>query len=488
MDTVQVIGAPRVLPATPLLHRGRPRGRARRAPSTLRCGSGPTAWSSTWRPPGSAGRGGAGFPTARKWAAVLAHEAPVAPPTVVVNAAEGEPGSFKDRAILRRNPHAVVDRRTARGALRAHGRDRVGEARELPAHRLVQGPRCAQPPACTHPRRAVARRGCGSAGNHGQGVAFHARDLGIPATIVVPTRTPFTKIARTRQLGASVLVEGGDVDASAEIARELADATGATVIHPFDDPIVVAGQGTIGLEVVRAVPDVDDIVVPVGGGGLLAGIAVAVRDAGSATRLIGVQSEQFASVAAEFGHTTSYAVRPTIADGIAVGRAGALTREIIHAVADDVVSVREASIEEGITHLVEQDKVVAEGAGAAPLAALLEDRERFAGRVVVLVVSGGNIDPRVLASVVLRGLGRQGRLVRFVVDIDDTPGRLAELTAVIAGAGANVVEVEHGRLTTDVAVQAARVSFVVEVVDAEHARTTFAALAAAGFDAVPRDL
>jgi threonine dehydratase len=322
-----------------------------------------------------------------------------------------------------------------------------------------------------------------SAGNHAQGVAYHARALGIPATIVVPEPTPFTKIARTRQLGATVLVHGRDVAHAADHARELAATGGLVLVHPYDDPLVVAGQGTVGLEILDAVPRADAVVVPVGGGGLLAGIAVAARESGDSIELVGVQSERFPAMTERFhsGSRLPVGDDTTIAEGIAVREPGVITTEIVRALVDDMVTVREPTIEEAMTHLLELEKTVAEGAGAAPLALLLEDPARFAGRVVVLVVSGGNVEPRVLASVILRGIGRQGRLVRFLVDADDSPGRLAELAGLIGGAGANIVEVEHGRLTSDIAVQRARVSFVVETVDAAHADLVLEALAGAGF-------
>ncbi|MET0628632.1 MAG: threonine ammonia-lyase [Acidimicrobiia bacterium] len=336
-----------------------------------------------------------------------------------------------------------------------------------------------------------------SAGNHAQGVAYHARALGIPATIVVPERTPFTKIARTRELGASVVVRGVDVAAATAVALELGAVDQLVFVHPYDDPLVIAGQGTIGLEILAAVPDVDVIVAPVGGGGLLAGIAVAVRGDASrrsaddrAIELMGVQTQGYPAMVRGFhgDRAPGLVGEATIADGIAVAAAGTLTGPIVRALVDDLVTVSEARIEESITYLLELEKTVTEGAGAAPLAAMLDSPERFAGRTVVLVVSGGNIEPRVLASVILRGLGRQGRLVRILVDIDDTPGRLAEIAAVIAGAGANVVEVEHGRLTSDIALQRARVSFVLETVDAAHAARVFDAMRAAGFPAEQHEL
>ena len=297
-----------------------------------------------------------------------------------------------------------------------------------------------------------------SAGNHAQGVAYHARTLGVPATIVVPAGTPFTKIARTQQLGAEVVVEGTGVAAAMAVAVGIAERDGRVLVHPYDDPLVIAGQGTVGIEIATAVPHADAVIVPVGGGGLLAGVAVALR-AGEPARmrdaeLVGVQSELFPAMTERFHSGSAAPVRDTatIADGIAVTEPGVITTTLIRALADDLVTVHEATIEEAITHLLELEKTVAEGAGAAPLALLLDDPARYRGRTVVLVVSGGNIEPRLLASVVLRGLGRQGRLVRFLVDAEDSPGRLAALAAVIGEAGANIVEVEHGRLTSDIAV------------------------------------
>jgi threonine dehydratase len=326
-----------------------------------------------------------------------------------------------------------------------------------------------------------------SAGNHAQGVAYHARALGIPATIVVPVGTPFTKIARTQQLGAEVRVEGDDVAAAMAIAHVTARRERRVLVHPYDDPLVIAGQGTVGLEIAEAVPGADAVIVPVGGGGLLAGLAVALRDGPGAplpaAELVGVQSELYPAMTERFHVGSAAPVRdvPTIADGIAVTEPGAVTTPLVRALADDMVTVREATIEAAITHLLELEKTVAEGAGAAPLALLLEDPARFRGRTVVLVVSGGNLEPRLLASVVLRGLGRQGRLVRFLVDAEDAPGRLAVLAAVIGDAGANIVEVEHGRLTSDIAVRRARVSFVLETIDARHGDLVEAALVEAGF-------
>ena len=340
--------------------------------------------------------------------------------------------------------------------------------------------------------REQARRGvvAMSAGNHAQGVAYHARVLGIPATIVMPEHTSFTKIARTRQLGARVVLAGASMAEAGASARALASSDGLLLVHPYDDPLVIAGQGTVGLEIVDAVPNVDAIVVPVGGGGLLAGIAVAARGKVPGVELVGVQTELFPAMSDRFRGVADpvASVGITIADGIAVTEPGRITSPLVRDLADDVVTVREASIEEAITLYVELEKTVVEGAGAVPLALLREAPDRFAGRRVVLVVSGGNIDPRVLSSVILRGLGRQGRLVRLLVEADDSPGQLARIATRLGDAGANIVEVEHGRLGSEVAVRRVRVSVVVETVDADHAERVVESLRSDGFVVEQRGL
>ena len=320
-----------------------------------------------------------------------------------------------------------------------------------------------------------------SAGNHAQGVAYHARALGIPATIVMPENTPFTKVARTSQLGADVVLVGESVADAAVAAREIATSHGMTLVHPYDDPRVIAGQGTVGVEVLDEVADLDAIVVPVGGGGLISGVAVAACATAPAVEVVGAQSELFPAVHDALHERMSHRSSSiSIADGIAVSEPGRVPLEILRALDVDVLTVPDPSIEEAMTYYVELEKTVAEGAGAAPLALVLEEPARFAGRRVALVVSGGNVDPRVLSSVVLRGLARQGRLVRLLVEADDLPGQLARIATVLGAAGANIVEVEHGRLATEVAARRARVSFVIETVDPEHADRVVAALQATG--------
>lgn len=333
------------------------------------------------------------------------------------------------------------------------------------------------------------QRRCGvvamSAGNHAQGVAHAAQALGIPATIVMPETTPFVKVARTRALGARVETAGSTVEDAARVARRIADDAGLVLVHPYDDPEVIAGQGTIGPEVLDAVPDADAIVAPVGGGGLLAGIAAAVRPGRPRIELVGVQTAAYPAVARRFHPDVPAPVdhAPSVADGIAVPAPGRVTTEIIDALVDDVVTVSEHGVEDAITRLLEIEKHLVEGAGAAPLALLLEQPDRFAGRTVVLVCSGGNIDPRLLSTVLLRGLGRQGRLTRLLVEIDDAPGRLAVVATVLGDAGANIVEVDHRRLAPGVSARRTLLALLVETLDDDHTGRVEAALSDRGFPA-----
>jgi len=324
-----------------------------------------------------------------------------------------------------------------------------------------------------------------SAGNHAQGVAHFARELGIPATIVMPETTPFVKVARTRALGAAVVAAGATVADAATVARRIADEEGRTLVHPYDDPLVIAGQGTIGFEILEAVPDLDALVAPVGGGGLLSGIAAAVRPSRPRLELVGVQTEAYPAAARAFHHEGAAPEliprAPTIADGIAVPAPGAITSEILGALVDDVTTVSEHAIEDAITRFLEIEKTLVEGAGAAPLALLLEQPARFAGRTVVLVASGGNIDPRLLSTVILRGLGRQDRLTRLLVEIDDAPGRLAAVAGVLGRAGANIVDVEHRRLAPGVSARRTQIALLVETLDGAHTDRVEAALTTDGY-------
>lgn len=320
-----------------------------------------------------------------------------------------------------------------------------------------------------------------SAGNHAQGVAYHAARLGIPATIVMPQFAPFSKVERTRSFGARVVLTGDTVDAAATAAREIAATDGLAFVHPYDDPFVIAGQGTIGLEMLADTPDLDCLVVPIGGGGLISGIAIAAKTLKPEIEVVGVEAVLFPSMYQALHHQPIEAGGTTLADGIAVKSPGELTRAIIGELVDEILLVEEPAIETAIHQLAEQQKVVAEGAGAAGIAALLSRPERFAGRKVGAVICGGNIDVRLLAGVLARGLMRDGRMVRLRVEIVDHPGQLARLAQVIGSAGGNIIEVYHQRLFADVPARRADVDVVIETRDREHMQEIIAALQAAGF-------
>jgi threonine dehydratase len=328
-------------------------------------------------------------------------------------------------------------------------------------------------------------RACGvvamSAGNHAQAVAYHSARLGIDATIVMPKATPFIKVQRTQEMGARVVLLGEGIPEADTEARRIAAAEGRVFIHPFDDPEVIAGQGTCALELLADHPELDTLVVPVGGGGLLSGMAVAARELRPDLTLIGVQTERYPSMAAHLHGLDLASGGPTLAEGIAVPRAGVLTSEIISALVDDVLTVDEDHVEQAINLVLEIEKVVVEGAGAAGVAALLAYPERFAGRRVGTVLSGGNIDPRLLASVIMRGLVRNGRLSRLHVELPDVPGALAQVTTIVGEAGANIVEVLHQRVFVDVSAKAASIELTVETIDHPHLHRVVAALEAAGY-------
>jgi len=322
-----------------------------------------------------------------------------------------------------------------------------------------------------------------SAGNHAQGVAYHGGLLGLETTIVMPENTPFVKVARTRDLGATVELAGADVMESAVEARRIAQERGLEFIHPFDDPVVIAGQGTVGLEMLEQQPELDAIIAAVGGGGLASGIAIAAAAHDRPVRVIGVQTERYPSMAdALAGRTSTALAGSTVADGIAVSEPGAITQELLREHRVQVLVVSEAAIEEAIALLLEIEKTVVEGAGAAALAACMQYPDVFAGQRVGLVLCGGNIDPRTLSSVTLRGLANQGRLNRIRVELDDTPGRLAQVSSIIAGARANVVQVDHDGLGSTGA-RSALLELRIDTLDFGHAEQVLAALVADGIQA-----
>ncbi|HLH87984.1 MAG TPA: threonine ammonia-lyase [Xanthobacteraceae bacterium] len=325
------------------------------------------------------------------------------------------------------------------------------------------------------------RRGviAASAGNHAQGVAFHAARLSIPATIVVPVGTPTVKIENTRRHGATVIEGGATLEDAAALAIARGRDEGLTFIHPYDDPLIIAGQGTIGLEMLAAVPDLDVVVVPIGGGGLISGIAVAAKTLKPTIEIIGVQAGLYPSMYNVIKDQSRPARGDTLAEGIAVKAPGKITSEIVRALVDDIVLVTEQDIEHAVSLLLTIEKTLAEGAGAAGLAAVLADPARFKGRNVALVLSGGNIDTRLLASVLTRQLAREGRLSRLRCDLVDRPGQLAVVVAALSKAGANIVEVSHQRTFTELPAKAVLLEVVIETRDRAHLDATIAALRAA---------
>lgn len=330
---------------------------------------------------------------------------------------------------------------------------------------------------------ASARRGviAMSAGNHAQGVAYHARRLGIPATIVMPEFAPFSKVERTRSFGARVILTGDTLDASGVAAREIAEKEELTFVHPYDDPYIMSGQGTIGLELLEDVGDLDCLVVPIGGGGLISGIATAVKALRPDVEIIGVEAALYPSMQEALGAGGSGGSGTTLADGIAVKRPGKLTAPIVKELVADILLAEEEAIETAIHYLVERQKVVPEGAGAAGVAAMLSNSDRFAGRRVATVIGGGNIDVRLLSGVLDRGLMRDGRVVRLRIEIVDQPRQLALIAQVIGDTGGNIIEVYHQRLFADVPAKRADIDVVVETRDDEHVAKIMRGLEQAGF-------
>ena len=324
-----------------------------------------------------------------------------------------------------------------------------------------------------------------SAGNHAQGVAYFARELGIPATIVMPENTPITKVEHTQALGASVILHGQNMNESRDFALQLIKTEGFTLVHTFDDPYVIAGQGTVGLEFLKSIPDLDILLIPIGGGGLGAGVSIVAKALNPNIQIIGVQSSYCPAMAEFlFPNKVIRKIDPgaqTIAEGIAIKFPGELTRTILKANLDDMIVVSEDLIETAIDELATEDKIVVEGAGAAGVAAILSDPSFFEGKRVGTIICGGNIDARVFSNVLLRGLVHSGRLVRYRIEINDSPGVLSRLTLIIGKNGGNIFEISHQRLFNHLMAKMAYVDAVVETRDGEHAKAMANALNEAHF-------
>ena len=323
-----------------------------------------------------------------------------------------------------------------------------------------------------------------SAGNHAQALAYHGARLGVPTRIVMPRHTPNIKVAQTRVFGAEVELFGNAFDETLRYTESLAVEQGLTLVHPFDDPRVIAGQGTLGLEILEQLPDAAIIVVPVGGGGLIGGVALAVKSRRPDVRIVGVQMERFPGAYNAFhGRADGARGLATVAEGIAVKTPGQHTLPLLRAHVDDMLLVGEQQVEQAVFQLLEVEKTVVEGAGAVTLAAVAAYPALFAGHQVVLILSGGNIDMMILSSVVQRGLVRSHRLVRLSVEIPDVPGALADLTRMLADLDSNIVEIAHQRMFATESVRSTRVDLVLQLRGEEQGSQILAALAGRGYEA-----
>jgi threonine dehydratase len=332
------------------------------------------------------------------------------------------------------------------------------------------------------------RRGviAASAGNHAQGVARAAQQLGVHATILMPEATPITKVEATKLAGAEVILRGDTFDDAMKVAHSLAAERGLTMIHPFDDPAVIAGQGTVGLEMLQQLPELGAVVVPVGGGGLISGIAVALKSLRPSLRIIGVEADQAASavLSRQAGQVIELGAIKTIADGIAVKRIGDLTFALMEQYVDDLVTVSDEDIAAAILIYMERIRVVVEGAGAASLAALVSHKVQLEGVCTGVVVSGGNIDVQMVAKIIEKGLVRTNRLLRITVELLDVPGALGRLSTLLGQLRANILQISHDRLTSDLPLDRAFVDISLDTRNREHQQEIMQALDKAGY--VPR--
>jgi threonine dehydratase len=330
------------------------------------------------------------------------------------------------------------------------------------------------------------RRGviCMSAGNHAQAVACQAQRLRIPATIVMPVTTPFVKVKSTEAYGARVVLYGETLAECQDRVAEIIAERGSVLVHPYDDPAIIAGQGTIALEMLDEVPDLDVLVIPIGGGGLIAGNAIAARAVRDSIEIVGVEAALYPSMRNAITGANAPIGGPTLAEGIAVKNVGTLTLPVVRALVSDIVLVDEAHLERAVNAYLTLQKTMAEGAGAAGLAAMLASPARFRGRKVGLVLCGGNIDPRILASIMVRELERDGRIVSFRLTIADRPGALGPIATLLGELGANILEVDHRRLFLDVPAKGAKLDVTVEARDRDHIVEIMGALNRAGYQPV----
>lgn len=323
-----------------------------------------------------------------------------------------------------------------------------------------------------------------SAGNHAQAVAYHARRLAIPATIVMPVTTPFVKIKATEAHGATVVLCGETLAEAQARAEAIAAERNLVWVHPYDDPHIIAGQGTVALEMLEEAPDIETLVIPIGGGGLIAGNAIAACAVKPSIEVVGVECALYPSMWNAIHHADRPCGGATLAEGIAVSKAGALTLPVVQELVHDIILVDEPLIERAVNTFLTLQKTMAEGAGAAGLAAMLSEPARFAGRKVGLILCGGNIDPRILASIMVRELERDDRIVSFRLIIPDRPGILGQISTRLGELGANILGVEHHRLFLDVPAKGAKLDITVETRDGAHAEQIFGALTADGYQPV----
>ena len=327
-----------------------------------------------------------------------------------------------------------------------------------------------------------------SAGNHAQGLAYHAHRLGIPATIVMPTNTPIVKVTQTEGHGAKVVLQGDTFDAAYAHARQLEQECGFTFVHPFDDARVIAGQGTVAVEMLEDVPAIDTFLTPIGGGGLISGMAVVAAAADHPIEVVGVEAELYPSMYNRINGTQYPCAGDTLAEGIAVKEPGGITSEMVRALVDEIVLVSERSLEQAVSLLLQIEKSVVEGAGAAGLAALLEHPERFKGKTVGIVLCGGNIDTRLLANVLLRDLARSGRLARLRIRLQDQPGALFNVARIFDTERVNIIEVYHQRVFTTLPAKGLITDIECETRDKAHLERLMAALRAGGYEVSPVEL